>query len=62
LLDAKAAGIEVAEAEDQPATRQLLVTDAVKRYLRDIKINKAKSTYNHYNHTHRREREGASNR
>lgn len=50
LLDAKAAGIEVAETEDQQATRQLLVTDAVKRYLRDIKMNKAKSTHDHYNH------------
>jgi integrase/recombinase XerD len=50
LLDARAAGIEVAESENQQATRQLLVTDAVKRYLRDIKMNKAESTYNHYNH------------
>jgi integrase/recombinase XerD len=51
LLDAKAAGVEVAETENQPASRQLLVTDAVKRYLRDIKMNKAKSTYDHYNQT-----------
>ena len=29
LLDAKAAGIEVAESESKPATRQLLVADAV---------------------------------
>jgi len=50
FLDAKAAGIEVAEGENQRATRQLLVPDAVKRYLRDIKMNKAESTYNHYNH------------
>ena len=50
VLDAKAAGIEVAEGDNQPVTRQLLVTDAVKRYLRDIKMNKAKSTHDHYNH------------
>jgi integrase len=50
-LDAKSAGIEVAETENQSTTRQLLVTDGVKRYLRDIKMNKAESTYSHYNQT-----------
>jgi integrase/recombinase XerD len=50
LLDAKAAGVEVAGTENGPATRQLLVPDAVARYLRDIRMNKAASTYNHYNH------------
>jgi len=51
LLDAKAAGVEIADGEDHAATRQLLVPDAVNRYLRDIKMNKAASTYNHYRHS-----------
>ena len=51
LLDAKAAGIEVAESESKPATRQLLVSDAVERYLRDVRMNKSESTHRHYSHT-----------
>ena len=50
LLDAKAAGIELAATEGRPATRQLLVVDAVARYLRDVKMNKSESTYRHYSH------------
>ena len=51
LLDAKAAGVEIVDTDDRLATRQLLVPDAVDRYLRDIKMNKAASTYNHYRHS-----------
>lgn len=51
LLDAKAAGIEVAESESKPAGRQLLVADAAERYLRDVKMNKSASTHRHYSHT-----------
>src|ERR1700691_1117326 len=51
LLAAKAAGIEVAESESKPATRQLLVSDAVERYLRDVRMNKSESTHRHYSHT-----------
>jgi hypothetical protein len=50
LLDAKAAGIEVAAPNSRPATRQLLVSDAVDRYLRDVKMNKSGSTFSHYSH------------
>ena len=50
LLDAKAAGIEVAAPDARPATRQLLVSDAADRYLRDVKMNKSRSTFSHYNH------------
>lgn len=50
LLDAKAAGVEVAESESKPATRQLLVADAAERFLRDTKMNKAPSTFSHYTH------------
>ena len=50
LLDAKAAGIEVAAPDSRPATRQLLVSDAADRYLRDVKMNKSGSTFSHYNH------------
>nr|WP_263419273.1 site-specific integrase [Terriglobus albidus] len=51
MLDAKAAGVEVVETDSQPTTRQLLVSDAVERYLRNIEMNHAKSTYRHYRHT-----------
>lgn len=51
LLDAKAAGIEVAESESKPLTRQLFVADAIERYLRDVKMNKSESTFRHYSHT-----------
>jgi integrase len=50
LLDAKAAGIDVAKTESTPATRQLLVADAAERYLRDVQMNKAASTFRHYSH------------
>jgi len=50
LLDAKAAGIEIAESEYVPATRQLLVADAAERFLRDTKMNKEPSTFSHYSH------------
>jgi integrase len=51
LLDAKASGIEVAESEAKPLTRQLFVADAIERYLRDVKMNKSESTFRHYSHT-----------
>ena len=51
LLDAKAAGIEVAESESKPLTRQLFLADAIERYLRDVKMNKSESTFRHYSHT-----------
>jgi integrase/recombinase XerD len=50
LLDARAAGIEILESEAKPATRQLLVSDASERFLRDIKMNKEPSTFSHYSH------------
>jgi hypothetical protein len=50
LLDAKAAGIDVAKMEFRPAIRQLLVADAAERYLRDVQMNKAASTFRHYSH------------
>ena len=50
LLDAKAAGVEIAESESKPATRQLLVADAADRFLRNTKMNKAQSTFSHYTH------------
>ena len=50
LLDAKAAGIDVAKTESTPAARQLLVADAAERYLRDVQMNKAASTFRHYSH------------
>jgi integrase len=51
LLDAMAAGIEISDPEPRPDSRQLLVTDAIERYLRDVKMNKAESTHRHYRHT-----------
>jgi integrase/recombinase XerD len=51
LLDARAAGVEVAASGDSPVNRRLLVPDAVERYLRDIRMNKAESTYRHYSHS-----------
>ena len=50
LLDAKAAGIDVAKTESTPPARQLLVADAAERYLRDVQMNKAASTFRHYSH------------
>ena len=50
LLDAKAAGVEIGESESKPATRQLLVADAMERFLRDTKMNKEPSTFSHYSH------------
>ena len=50
LLDAQAAGVEIAKSELAPTTRQLLVTDAAERYLRDVRMNKSASTYRHYKH------------
>jgi integrase/recombinase XerD len=50
LLDARAAGIEIQESEARPATRQILVADALERFLRDIKMNKEPSTFSHYSH------------
>ena len=49
-LDAKDAGLALAETESAP-TNRLLVCDAVERYLRDVKMNKAESTFTHYSHT-----------
>jgi integrase len=51
LLDAKYAGIALADSEATPAARQLLVVDAVARYLRDVKMNKSDSTFRHYSQT-----------
>jgi integrase/recombinase XerD len=51
VLDAKSAGIALADSETKPATRQLMVVDAITRYLRDVKMNKAESTFRHYSHT-----------
>ncbi|HWE83619.1 MAG TPA: site-specific integrase [Terracidiphilus sp.] len=51
VLDAKHAGLALADAETQPAARQLLVADAIARYLRDVKMNKSDSTFRHYSHT-----------
>ena len=50
VLDAKGAGIELAESEETLASRQLFVSDAMSRYLRDTKMNKSESTYRHYSH------------
>jgi integrase/recombinase XerD len=49
-LDAKAAGLDVVSKEERPLKRQRLITDAVDRYLRDVEMNKANSTYTHYRH------------
>jgi type I restriction enzyme R subunit len=43
LLDAMAAGIEVAKSEFAPAARQLLVADAAARYLRDVQMTSKQS-------------------
>ena len=41
LLDAKSAGLALADSQARPATKQLFVVDAVNRYLRDVKMNKS---------------------
>jgi len=51
VLDAKNAGLDVAGGETGPAATKLLVTDAITRYLRDVKMNKSDSTFRHYKHT-----------
>jgi integrase/recombinase XerD len=50
-LDAKAAGVEVLADQATTQKSQRLVTDAVARYLRDVKMNKSASTHRHYRHT-----------
>ena len=50
VLDAKTAGIVIAETEFTSASRQFLVTYAIERCLRDVKMNKAESTFTHYSH------------
>jgi len=49
-LNAKDAGIAPAKTESAPAQR-LLAGDAVERYLRDVNMNKAESTFTHYRHS-----------
>jgi integrase/recombinase XerD len=51
VLDAKAAGVEVTESAAASTERLLRITDAVDRYLRDVRMNKAESTFRHYSHT-----------
>jgi hypothetical protein len=50
LLDARRAGVAIAESETKPTPRQRLIPDAIQRYLRDIQMNKAPSTFRHYSH------------
>jgi len=51
LLDAKSAGLALADSQTRPAAKQLFVVDAVNRYLRDVRMNKSASTFRHYSHT-----------
>ncbi|MFI5110210.1 MAG: tyrosine-type recombinase/integrase, partial [Terriglobales bacterium] len=48
-LDAQAAGIEIV-AED-PSAHALYLKDAIDKFLAEIEMNKARSTYIHYRHT-----------
>lgn len=48
-MNAQAAGIEIV-AED-PATSTLYLTDTIKKYLNEIEMNRARSTFIHYRHT-----------
>lgn len=50
LLDAKSAGIEVLPPNGASPKSQTLVTDAMDRYLRDVEMNKSRSTFTHYKH------------
>lgn len=49
LLNAKAAGVGVVEDEAK-GPKKRLSSDAVSRYLRDVEMNKAHSTFTHYTH------------
>ena len=51
FLDAKAAVLDVLTDQAASEKNHRLVTDAVARYLRDVKMNKSSSTHRHYRHT-----------
>jgi integrase/recombinase XerD len=48
-MNAEAAGIEI--VADDPATRPIYLKDAIKKYLGEVEMNRARSTYIHYRHT-----------
>jgi hypothetical protein len=49
ILNLRATGVEVKEPE--PSARMTYLQDASAKYLRDVQMNKARSTYVHYRHT-----------
>ena len=49
VMDAQAAGIEI--VADDPANGALYLKDAVAKYLGEIEMNRARSTFIHYRHT-----------